>query len=180
VLTGGGSSFSSSFTQSTAGNVSFAWNPTLSSASITHTNSPNNITNINGVDHFTPGAQFSFSITVSNVPVDPNTGNYPSWSSVGQGSLEGTRESGSYTSNAAESSLSVTAPNSISFINGVFQPQGNRNLNGTYTGTVTLGGITNFKDIRLRLFSGTPSGSLGCANPSNASWQAIETSLITP
>ena len=179
VLQGGAAEFVSSSVQAASGNVSFTWNP-AGSGSATHTNSPSNITTINGVDHFTPGAQFSFSITVSGVPVNPSTGSYPSWNSVGFGSLEGTKENGSYTTNAAESSISGTGPNGIAMNNGVWQHSGNRNLNGTYTGTVTLGGGTNYKSIRIRLFSGIPSGSLGCANASSASWKAVKTSLITP
>ena len=179
VLQGGGTNFSSSFTQATAGNVSFTWNPS-GGGSATHTNSPSNITTINGVDHFTPGAQFSFSITVSGVPVNPSTGSYPGWNFVGFGGLEGTDANNSYRTNAGSTSISGTGPNGITMNNGVWQHSGNRNLNGTYTGTVTLGGGINYKNIRIGLFSAPPSGSLGCANASSTSWKAVKTSLITP
>jgi len=160
VLQGGGSSFPSSFTQSHNGHVSWAPSTITVSGSLTHTNPGSTIVTISGVNYFTPGANFTATLTVSGYQQSPNYGNYLPFTQVQAGGLGGVQQNGYNTSNAAESAQSGSG--NMTYSNGAWV-SGNwsnpKNINGSYSINVTLGGITNFASIRYRLFNGSPLNS---------------------
>lgn len=170
VLQGGGSSFSSSFTQSHNGYVN--WTPSLSvSGSLTHTNPGSTIVTISGVNYFTPGANFTGTLTISGYQQSPNLSNYVRFTSIQFGGLGGVRQSGSNTDNAAESGM--TGSGVLNYNNGTwFSPNypNAQNLNGNYSINVTLDGIENFASIRFLLFTSSPlNNNDSCAT----SWNGI-------
>ena len=176
VLQGGGSSFSSSFSQSSSG----AQNHTVTvsgSGTLTWDGASSGKVNIGGTDYWTPGAVFTYSFTVSyssnlNFP----NGN-PNWTYIAIGGLGGIKDNGSSTSNAAESAMSGSGPGGITYTNGLWARNSASTIAGTYTGSVTLGGVTNFQSLYFRLFGGTPSNYTdSCA--SLQGFTSIQTSSI--
>jgi len=174
VLTGGGSSFSSSFTQSTAGNVSWAPSAITVSGSLTHTNPGSTIVTIGGVNYFTPGANFTATLTVSGYQQSPNRGDYVPFTQIQSGGLGGVQQNGSNTTNAAEGAHSGSG--NMSYSNGGWF-SGNwpnpKNINGSYSINVTLGGSTNFASIRYLLFAGSPLNAYNY-DPCVTSWNGIK------
>jgi len=171
VLQGGGSSFSSSFTQNHTGSVN--WTPSLSvSGSLTHTNPGSTIVTISGVNYFTPGANFTATFTVSGYQQSPNLNNYVRFTQIQVGGLGGVRQDGSSTSNANESSHTGSGVLNLSS-SGWFSPNypNPQNLNGNYNVNVTLGGITNYASMRYKLFFAGPlNANDGCVT----TWNGIQ------
>jgi len=173
VLQGGGSSFSSSFTQSHNGYVSWAPSTITVSGSLTHTNPGSTITTIAGVNYFTPGANFTATLTVSGYQQSPNLSNYVRFTQIQNGGLGGVQQNGTNSSNAAETVNSGSGV--LNYSNGSwFSPNypNAQNINGSYNIDVTLDGITNYSSIRYQLFFGVP---LNHNDPCVTSWTGIQT-----
>ena len=172
VLQGGGSNFPSSFTQSHNGYVSWAPNTITVSGSLTHTNPGSTIVTISGVNYFTPGANFTATLTVSGYQQSPNLSNYVRFIDISTGGLGGVQQNGSNTNNAAESAQSGSGV--LNYSNGAWvspnYPNA-QNINGSYSINVTLGGITNFASIRYRLFNGSGRNT---NDPCITSWNGIQ------
>ena len=172
VLQGGGSNFPSSFTQSHNGYVSWAPNTITVSGSLTHTNPGSTIVTISGVNYFTPGANFTATLTVSGYQQSPNLSNYVRFIDIQSGGLGGVQQDGSNTTNAAESAQSGSGV--LNYSNGAWvspnYPNA-QNINGSYSINVTLGGITNFASIRYRLFNGSGRNT---NDPCITSWNGIQ------